>query len=479
MAAAEEAVGNKRKKPELLLDDRKRLFYTIDSHYQRGGLPRGIFTDVAGTLPVSATTVSATWKELRAKVDAHVIAHGDQTNLPDSLFATKKSICGQNSRKYHAAHLGDALKEIPLSQRQTTRSTANALGMPYSSFLQYRNNKDAVVKHSSALLPVLNEVNKVARVSYCLDQVDLRQRTITRNSGTVRYKDQYATIHVDEKWFHLTRDGKRYYLAPGEEPPKRRCKHKGYIDKIMFLSAVARPRQINAHDHFDGKIGIWPFGGHQPAQRTSKNRPRGAPVWKNESVTAEVYRRTMINELLPAVATMWPRCEWSNPNFKIYIQQDGAPSHIKPTDEEWVLTLEGLGLQNKIFLFDQPANSPDTNVNDLGVFRALDAAYHRESPRKQEDIVDCVRRTYWGYPHQRINRIWLSHMAIMNKIIECHGDNDFPLPHMNKDRLERLGILPTTLEVTRAAFQDLGITEDDSSSDDSSSDDSVGQVEAV
>ena len=39
----------------------------------------------------------------------------------------------------------------------------------------------------------------------------------------------------------------------------------------------------------------------------------------------------------------------------------------------------------------------------------------------------------------------------MNCIIENHGRNDFPLPHMNKSKLEKAGELPTVLRVTSEA----------------------------
>ena len=58
----------------------------------------------------------------------------------------------------------------------------------------------------------------------------------------------------------------------------------------MFLSAVARPRYIDATDHFwDGKIGIWPFIEWVPAQRSSINRPAGTLEMKNITVTRDVY----------------------------------------------------------------------------------------------------------------------------------------------------------------------------------------------
>ena len=53
------------------------------------------------------------------------------------------------------------------------------------------------------------------------------------------------------------------------------------------------------------------------------------------------------------------------------MQQDGAKLHIHPTDEAFLAGLAALGVENKLLLYTQPANSPDTNINDLGFFRAL------------------------------------------------------------------------------------------------------------
>jgi hypothetical protein len=40
----------------------------------------------------------------------------------------------------------------------------------------------------------------------------------------------------------------------------------------------------------------------------------------------------------------------------------------------------------------------------------------------------------------------------MNQVIECHGGIDYKLEHMNKARLERLGLLPQSIWVTDAAI---------------------------
>ena len=119
--------------------------------------------------------------------------------------------------------------------------------------------------------------------------------------------------------------------------------------------------------------------------------------------------------------------------------------------------LQGKGLENKLLLYTQPANSPDLNINDLGFFRALQAYYERFSPKSPEEIITYVQQSYEQYPRQRINHVWLSLMAVMNEIIDCHGDNDYDIPHLAKEALERRNELPIALEVTNTALIHLGL----------------------
>ena len=63
------------------------------------------------------------------------------------------------------------------------------------------------------------------------------------------------------------------------------------LDEVMFLCADARPCfNPCSNSWWDGKLGIWPIGDWEPAKRKSKNRPKGALVWKNKVVTKEVIR---------------------------------------------------------------------------------------------------------------------------------------------------------------------------------------------
>jgi hypothetical protein len=67
-------------------------------------------------------------------------------------------------------------------------------------------------------------------------------------------------VHIDEKWFTLTKRNKKYYLLPEEEEPHRCIQNKNCIGKVMFLTAVARPRfDAQKKPTFSGKLGVWPF----------------------------------------------------------------------------------------------------------------------------------------------------------------------------------------------------------------------------
>ena len=77
-------------------------------------------------------------------------------------------------------------------------------------------------------------------------------------------------MHIDEKWFYMTRRCQKYYLALDEDKPKRGIRNKGFIPKVMFLVAITRPRfDALGTCTFDGKIGMFPFVTREPSKRSS------------------------------------------------------------------------------------------------------------------------------------------------------------------------------------------------------------------
>jgi hypothetical protein len=98
------------------------------------------------------------------------------------------------------------------------------------------------------------------------------------------------------------------YIARGEEVPTRRCQNREHLIKVMFLAAVACPRfDAEGVCTFDGKIGMFPFIERVAAQRTSKNRQKGAIETKLLPVNKNRDREFMIEKVAgPSNKEKWP-----------------------------------------------------------------------------------------------------------------------------------------------------------------------------
>lgn len=159
-----------------------------------------------------------------------------------------------------------------------------------------------------------------------------------------------------------------------------------------------------------------------------------------------------------------PRTQWNDPNFMVLIQQDGAKAHTGTKfQESWFLTLEDLCHEphpEKVKLCSQPPNSPDLNVNNLGLFNALQAMHWRTAPKDALDLMDKVNECHKKFPVRKINHVFLSLQACMNKIIDAQGCNHHKTPHLSKEKLKRDGCLPSVLEVTPFAASFVSTLED-------------------
>ena len=141
--------------------------------------------------------------------------------------------------------------------------------------------------------------NKVSRMELALLFID--------KNDTSKFEHMADLIHIDKKWFYLTKDGQCFIIAADKAEPYRHVQHKSFLTKIMFLCAVARPRyDMNKNTWFDGKNGIWPIGKWEPVKWSLKKPSKGTPVWKNQSITWDVFQEYLIQKLLPAIKQKWP-----------------------------------------------------------------------------------------------------------------------------------------------------------------------------
>ena len=239
---------------------------------------------------------------------------------------------------------------------------ASALGIGHSQV--YRKMKSGNIRaHTNSIKPKLSHDHKIRRLNFILSQII--PPTI---DNPPKLSLMYNVVHIDEKWFYMSRETQRYYLFPWEEEePYRYVQNKNFIGKVMFIAAVARPQiSTNGEELWDGKIGIFPFTKTYYAIRRSENRPAGTPQLRAiTKVTRDVIREKLINEVLPTIRLKWP----TNGVKDIWIQQDNVKLYILTNDQAFNEEANKDGFN--IRLVCQPASSPHMNILDLGLFSAL------------------------------------------------------------------------------------------------------------
>ncbi|XP_021752523.1 uncharacterized protein LOC110718029 [Chenopodium quinoa] len=216
-----------------------------------------------------------------------------------------------------------------------------------------------------------------------------------------------------------------------------------FIPKFMFQGAVAKP-WYNAEKEviFDGKIGIFPFVKKEPALRSSKYRKKGEMVTKViDPINRDVSRWMLIEKVIPTIMEKWPHTGQHN---TIYIQQDNAKAHITQDDAVWKEHCEQPGFT--FILTQQPPNSPDMNVLDLGFFRSIQSLQHKKMAKTPDQLIKAVEDAFSELPHNRLFKVWVTLCHTMNQILKSKGSNRFQPPHVNKDRLEREGRLKDPIE---------------------------------
>lgn len=79
-------------------------------------------------------------------------------------------------------------------------------------------------------------------------------------------------------------------------------------------------------------MGIFPFVYEEPAKRSSRNCLAGTmQVQPIQSITKDVIRKCLIEQLLPAIREHWH----GGNSEKIWIQQDNTRPHVDPNDKDF------------------------------------------------------------------------------------------------------------------------------------------------
>ena len=221
-----------------------------------------------------------------------------ESGLEVDVANKRKGRCG---RKIVDINL-ELIPTIPLNQRSTIRSLAWQLRCSPTTLFRRFQIKE-IIRHSSSVKPALTEKHMKDRVEFCVSLLDKK----TRSHASPKFTKMQKIVHLDEKFFDMTQEDWNYYVLPSEEDPIRSVQNRNSIDKVMFLTAVARPRfDSTGKETFSGKIGMWPFVREVPAQRKSDNRPKGTLEIKSINVNREIMREFIIEKVLPAIVAAWP-----------------------------------------------------------------------------------------------------------------------------------------------------------------------------
>ena len=140
---------------------------------------------------------------------------------------------------------------------------------------------------------------------------------------------------------------------------------------------------------------------------------------------------------------------------------------------EFKEAVDEIGLN--LTVFTQSPNSPDTNILDLGFFRAVQS-FNDDCPANEEELIKLVEKAYGEHPMRKLNYVWLTLQSCLNMIIENDGGNDYKILPMGKESLERRGLHPGVLDVTPAASAWLNPMMDDDSHQDSDDLDDAAHV---
>ncbi|ETV90033.1 hypothetical protein H310_15136 [Aphanomyces invadans] len=184
-----------------------------------------------------------------------------------------------------------------------------------------------------------------------------------------------------------------------------------------------------------------------PAKRTSRNRPAGHSVLQPVNVTRDVYRRMLVDKVIPAIREKWP----SAPT-KLKIQQDNAKPHVLPNDAEVVAACNKDGWAMSIVC--QPPNSPELNVLDLGFFRAIQSLQSNHHSRTVEDIVAATMDAWNVVDPSTLSRNFMTLQACFQEVIRSDRSNNYKIPHLKKSMLMAQGKLPECLPCDRSVWAD-------------------------
>lgn len=93
------------------------------------------------------------------------------------------------------------------------------------------------------------------------------------------------------------------------------------------------------------------------------------------------------------------------------------------------------------------------NVLDLGFFASLQSKTDTTTSRNLDELIANVENEFRNYDVNDLRNVFLTLQGCLIEVMKAGGENKYKIPHMNKERLEALGLLPRSLNCDRQLYE--------------------------
>jgi hypothetical protein len=291
----------------------------------------------------------------------------------------------------------------------TYRQIETLTGIPATSIWRYVKETEGWKEVRKGTRPLLKEANREGRMRWAEEHED----------------DEFELqIDLDEKIFYAWTASGTLKLPAGVEKPKTALQSKRFIPNVMCLTGIGKP---NKKHKWDGKLGIWPIGKLRPALRGDKRTglQKGDMIWESATLDGERWEDMLLTLVFPAVRALLPKAK------VVKLQFDNAPGHKTGADRSDAM-IKAMKGRPSIEFVEQIAQSPCTNLCDLGFFRSIDSRLPKLRSFKVPEFIEQIKTAYEEYPEDKIENLVKMKKRVVVCLSENEGRNDFKLPHSVK-----------------------------------------------
>ncbi|KAF0721612.1 hypothetical protein Ae201684P_007221 [Aphanomyces euteiches] len=250
-------------------DERQKVYRLLLERSVEGKLKHGTIAIVLRIVGCHWRTVSRLWAQARASID--------KGSLVADVAVKRKGNPGAKSRR--SSDEVEEAKSVALDDRQTLRSTAEKSGIPKTTILRHMKTSSILRARSNHVKPILTTKNQVWRVRHAMSLL------LPQLCGGHIFANMRDFVHIDEKWFNITKVKRRFYAYNNEALALRRVQSTKFITKVCAGNTTYSP--LKKHGAGPGKkVGVIGIGGLGHLEREGVQGALGSAPLHPEAVKA-------------------------------------------------------------------------------------------------------------------------------------------------------------------------------------------------